>query len=258
MTDCDLGGAGVLVTRPADQCAPLEKVIKEAGGIAYRFPGVKIVKYQQSRIRSSLAGMASVDVLIFVSPTAARIAMKLIAESGRLSGNVQFAAVGRSTASALKKAGVRDIVVPARGGGSKALLECAGLQAVNGRSILIVRGETGSETLASGLTQRGAQVSDLKCYRRILPDSDFSEIEPQLREGRISAWTATSGEIVDNLFTIAGDRGDLLRDTPLFVNHPHVAGRGYARAVRTIFVCAGEDSGFASGLGKWFSERRSS
>jgi uroporphyrinogen-III synthase len=253
---CDLAGAGVLVTRPVDQSASLAKAIEDIGGAPHLFPGVEIVELQESEILSSLGPMAAVDMLIFVSPTAARVAMSSIAEMRCLPDSVQIAAVGQSTAAELKKFGIREIIVPEMGTGGDALLASVALQAIDGQSVLVVRGERGSDALASVLTRRGAQVAVLKCYRRTLPRSDFGEIEPLLRDGRISAWTATSGEILDNLFNIAGDQGDLLRNTPLFVNHPHVAGRGYSRAVKMIFVCAGGDAGLASGLAKWFCRQR--
>jgi uroporphyrinogen-III synthase len=256
MNDCDLAGAGVLVTRPVNQSAPLVKAIEGIGGAPHLFPGVEIVELQEAEILSALGPIAAVDMLVFVSPTAARIAMNSIAEMRRLPGSVRVAAVGQGTAAELRNHGVRRIIVPAKGSGSEALLACAELQAIDGQSVVVVRGEGGSEALQSILRQRGAHVSALKCYRRILPDSQFGEIAPQLRDGRISAWTATSGEILDNLFNIAGDNGDLLRNLPLFVNHPHVARRGYSSAVKTIFVCAGGDAGLASGLAKWFCRLR--
>ena len=256
MNDCGLAGAGVLVTRPINQSASLVKAIEKIGGAPLVFPGVEIVELQKPEILSALGPMSVVDMLVFVSPTAVRIAMKSIADMRCLPGSVQVAAVGQSTAAELKKYGVREILVPEQGSGGDALLAGARLQAIDGQSVLLVSGEGGSDALASVLKQRGALVSVLKCYRRTLPDSHFEQIEPLLRDGRIAAWTATSGEILDNLFSIAGNRGDLLQNTPLFVNHSHVAGRGYSRAVKTIFVCAGGDAGLASGLAKWFCRRR--
>ena len=99
---------------------------------------------------------------------------------------------------------------------------------------------------------RGARVSFLECYRRRLPKAAFSNVEPMFRSGRIGAWMATSGEILDNLFLLAGEHGGLLRDTPLFVNHPHVAVRGFSQAVKVIFVTRGGDQGLADGLTSWF------
>ena len=256
MNDRDLGGAGVLVTRPVDQTGPLVQAIKEIGGAPCLFPGVQIVEVEKTEILSVLTQLAAVDMLIFVSPTAVRVAMKSIAGTGNLPDGVQIAAVGPSTAAELKNSGVDEVIAPANGSGSDALAACDELEEMAGRSVLVVRGEGGSEALASILRQRGAQVSFLECYRRTLPDGRFADIEPLLRDGRIAAWTATSGEILDNLFTTAGDQGDLLQTTPLFVNHPHVARRGFSSAVKTIFVASGGDVGLARGLEKWFCGRR--
>ena len=256
MKDRDLGGAGVLVTRPVDHAAPLAQAIREIGGEPCFLAGVKIVEMKRAEILSALTQTATADMLIFVSPTAVRIAIKPIAEMGNLLDSAQIAAVGQSTAAELKKNGVRAIVVPKNGSGSDALVACAELKELAGQSVLVVRGEGGSEALASILTQRGAQVSFLECYRRMLPDGRFADVEPLLRDGRIAAWTATSGEILDNLFNIAGDHGDLLQTTPLFVNHPRVAERGFSRGVKTIFVAAGGDAGLARGLAKWFCRLR--
>lgn len=252
MNDCDLGGAGVLVTRPASQAAPLAHAIEEIGGAPCLFPGVEIIEVARADILSVLTQIAAVNMLIFVSPTAVRFAIKPIAETGKLLGGARVAAVGQGTAAELKKNGVRGIIVPENGSGSEALADCAELKEMAGQSVLVVRGKGGSDALGTILRQRGAQVSFLECYRRILPDSRFAEIEPLLRDGRVAAWTATSGEILDNLFNIAGDYGDLLQKMPLFVNHPHVAWRGFSQGVKTIFVAAGGDAGLARGLAKWF------
>jgi uroporphyrinogen-III synthase len=256
VNDCDLRGAGVLVTRPMIHAAPLAQAIEKIGGAPHLFPGVGIVNMDKTEVLSVLTRMAAVDMLIFVSPTAVRVAMQSTAEMGRLMDGARVAAVGQSTAAELRKYGVREIIVPSNGSGSDALVECGQLKEMAGQSVLVVRGEGGSETLATILKQRGAQVSFLECYRRVLPDSRFADIEPLLRDGRIAAWTATGGEILDNLFNIAGEHGDLLQNTPLFVNHPHVARRGFSRAVKTIFVAGGGDAGLVRGLAKWFCRLR--
>jgi uroporphyrinogen-III synthase len=79
-----------------------------------------------------------------------------------------------------------------------------------------------------------------------------------LRDGRISAWMATSGEILDNLFSLAAGHEELLRNTALFVSHPHVAARAFSRSVKVIFVTAGGDKGLVGGLQTWFCRLRNS
>ena len=253
-----LDGVGVLVTRPAEQAALLAREIRQMGGVPTVFPGVEIEPLEPSSLVPTLRRVAGIDLVIFVSPTAVRLGLPLMIERFGPLDQLRVAAVGHSTAAELKKHGLRDIIVPDKSSGSEALAASAQLSQVAGWSVLVVRGEGGNDVLESILRGRGAQVSLLACYRRRLPDMTFSEVEPLWRDGRIGAWMATSGEILDNLFRLAGEQDDLLRNTPLFVNHPHVAMRGFSRAVKVIFVTAGGDKGFVAGLLTWFCRYQAS
>jgi uroporphyrinogen-III synthase len=199
-----------------------------------------------------------VDLAIFVSPTAVRLGVPpLIEKFGSLDG-MRLAAVGRSTAVELEKFGLTDVIVPDSSSGGEALAGCPQLGRMANRTVLVVRGEGGNDALETILRERGATVSFLECYRRCLPAADFGAVEPLLRDGRIGAWMATSGEILDNLLHLAGENAALLRNTPLFVNHPKVAVRAFSQAVKVIFVTAGGDAGLSAGLGTWFCGPRAS
>lgn len=253
-----LAGVGVLVTRPDDQAQSLAAAIRCLGGMPTVFPGVEIEPL------TLLAGMslpgrpADIDLLVFVSPTAVRLGVPLLTDKYGSVDQLRVAAVGPSTAAALREYGWSEIISPIEASGSEALAEAPQLARVAGWTVLVVRGQGGSDTLESVLTSRGARVSFLECYRRRLPRATFSSVEPLFRSGDIGAWMATSGEILDNLFLLAGEHGGLLRDTPLFVNHPNVAVRGFSQAVKVIFVTAGGDDGLVEGLTTWFCGLRSS
>ena len=253
-----LAGVGVLVTRPHDQAQSLAAAIRRLGGVPTVFPGVEIEPL------TSLAGaflpsrQSDIDLLVFVSPTAVRLGVPLLIDKYGRIDQMRVAAVGPSTAAALENCGWRDIIVPCGASGAAALADLPRLARVAGWSVLVVKGQGGSDRLESDLRSRGARVSFLECYRRQLPRVAFSSVEPLFRSGDIGAWMATSGEILDNLFLLAGEHGGLLRDTPLFVNHPNVAVRAFSQAVKVIFVTAGGDHGLAEGLTTWFCGLRSS
>lgn len=258
MSGCDLNGLGVMVTRPTGQEAPLAASIRRMGGKPILFPGVRIEPVDRTKLASVLSPLAVVDLAVFVSPTAVRLGMPtLIERYGTLDG-VRIAAAGRSTAVELEKHGLTDVIVPDGPGGGEALAGCPQLKRMENRKVLVVRGEGGNEALETTLRTRGASVSFLECYRRRLPAADFAAVGPLLRDGRIGAWMATSGEILDNLLRLAGEQAALLRNTPLFVNHPRVAGRAFSQAVKVIFVTAGGDAGLSAGLGTWFCGPRAS
>ncbi|UCH48011.1 MAG: uroporphyrinogen-III synthase [Betaproteobacteria bacterium] len=252
MSGSGLAGVGVLVTRPAEQAQSLAGAIRQLGGVPTVFPGVEIEPLTATAGSSLPSRRAEIDLLVFVSPTAVRLGVPLLIEKYGSVDQLRVAAVGPSTAAALKDCGWSEIMIPSEASGSEALVDLAALRQVADWSVLVVRGEGGSDVLESILKSRGARVSFLECYRRRLPQTAFSSVEPLLRGGRIAAWMATSGEILDNLFLLAGEHGGLLRDTPLFVNHPHVAVRGFSQAVKVIFVTRGGDKGLAEGLATWF------
>ncbi|HUU72304.1 MAG TPA: uroporphyrinogen-III synthase [Burkholderiales bacterium] len=256
MSACDLNGTGVLVTRPAEHAQFLVAAIKQMGGKPTLFPGVQIEAVQAQEMASRLAPLTGIDLVIFVSPTAVRLGVPLLMDRFSSLDHLRFAAVGQSTAAELNKYGLTEVIVPDGASGGESLASCPQMHRVAGRSVLVVRGEGGNNTLETILRGRGASVSFLECYRRSLPVSDFGAVEKLLREGRIGAWMATSGEILDNLLRLAGKKAALLRQTPLFVNHPHVASRAFSQAVEVIFVTKGGDAGMSAGLGAWFCRSR--
>ena len=258
MTGNNLDGIGVLVTRPAEQARSLAHDIRQYGGVPTLFPGMKIEPVAPGELRSLPQQLADIDLMIFISPTSVRLGVPALARRYGPLTQTRVAAVGQSTVAELNKHGFREIIAPTGSGGALALTECEQLNQVSGSVVLIVRGEGGNELLETVLGDRGATVSLFECYRRCLPDAAFSDVEPLLRSGQIGAWMATSGEILDNLFSLAAEQGELLRATPLFVNHPHVAERAFSQSVKVIFVTAGGDKGIVGGLLTWFGRLRNS
>ena len=258
MNDCDLGGLGVLVTRPREQAQALAGEIGQLGGVPTLYPGIEIEPLAVARGRSLPERRADIDLLVFVSPTSVRIGVPLLIEMYGSVDRLRVAAVGPSTSAALRDYGWSEIIEPGESSGSEALADSPQLRQIADWSVVVVRGEGGSDNLESMLGSRGARVHYLECYRRRAPKTAFSSVEPLFRDGRIGAWIATSGEILDNLFLLAGEHGGLLRSTPLFVNHPHVAARGFSHAVKVIFVSGGGEQGLAKGLATWFCGLRAS
>jgi len=258
VSGCDLRGMGVLVTRPVEQAASLAGAIRQMGGVPTVFSGVEIEALAPAGVASTLSQLAAVDLAIFVSPTAVRLGVPLLIERFGTLDRLRVAAVGQSTAAELEKLGLSEIIVPTSSSGVEALVDCPQLRRPAGWSVLVVRGESGNDALGTILRARGAHVSFLECYRRRPPVADFGAVAPLLRDGRIGAWMATSGEILDNLFRLAGEHAEFLRNMPLFVNHPHVAMRAFSQAVKVIFVTAGGDAGLSAGLGTWFCRLRAS
>ena len=87
---CDLGGKGVLVTRPAGQAAGLCRCVAEAGGRAICFPTIAIQPTQDPAKALHLLA-ESWDLMIFISQNAVECAVPLL-PGGRLPAASRLAA----------------------------------------------------------------------------------------------------------------------------------------------------------------------
>ncbi|MGZ5077444.1 MAG: uroporphyrinogen-III synthase [Methylobacter sp.] len=213
-----LNGAHVLVTRPEHQAENLSRLIEQRGGIAVRFPTLDIApRDTDEEIRNTLTNLDSFEWVIFISANAVNFALK--ANSGKIPGTkfVRFAAVGQSTAQAMKMAGLPVDLVPDNGYNSEALLAMPQLQQVERQEILIVRGEGGREQLATTLRSRGAEVNYLEVYKRIIPHIDSSPIVELLAQRSLDVITVTSAEALQNLNVMLGENNKLLSSVPLVV-----------------------------------------
>jgi len=213
-----LNGARVLVTRPEHQAENLSRLIEQRGGIAVRFPALEIVSRDDDRIKSTLENLDGFQWVVFISANAVNFALK--ANSGKIprTKSVRFAAVGQSTAQAMKMAGLPVDLVPEYGYNSEALLEMPQLQQVEGQNCLIVRGEGGREQLATTLRSRGAEVDYLEVYKRIIPRMDSSPVVELLAQHRLDVITVTSAEALQNLSLMLGEKNNkLLSLIPLVV-----------------------------------------
>jgi uroporphyrinogen-III synthase len=254
-----MAGAGILVTRPAEQSANLARLIRDAGGEPILFPAIEIESMENASMASVLDRLPHFDLVVFVSPNAARLGMPRIQKAGGLSARAGVAAVGPGTAAELKKSGVRDIISPEAGFDSEALVGELSATSQRGNRILIVRGQGGREFLGEALRARGAMVEYLECYRRVKPAADMRELLSQSDRSGMKACLATSSTIVENLFEMAGASGRArLCSFPFFVPHPRVAAAAFSHGVKTVFVAGSGDTALVAALETWFAPPRAS
>lgn len=233
---CDLAGLSVLVTRPAHQADHLCEMIQQARGRPVRFPALEILGPADKQVaRQRLDSARAADVLVFVSANAVQFAFPLLPE--QLPVDIDVAAVGSATATALVGVGLDPTLVPGRMD-SEGLLALPGLQQVNGKSILILRGNGGRELIAETLRERGARVQQVEVYRRRMPTraagvDNLVRNWPQL----VDVVTATSQAILDNLFVLFGDDGAVhLRSTPLVVVSQRTAQHAVECGCEIVYV----------------------
>ena len=193
-----LAGTKVVVTRPAKQAGILCDLIERYGGQAIRFASLEITEPADSAaINRLLDRIDTYDIAIFVSRNAVEGAARLL--SGAIPESLTLMAVGKASARAVEQQWQRPATSPTEGANSEGLLKTEVLQNVDGRNIIIFRGQGGRELLGETLQQRGASVDYAEVYRRVRPDHDLTA----LIHSDADVITATSNESLQNLFEMA-------------------------------------------------------
>ncbi len=239
--------AGVVITRPQAQAAPLAARLQQLGIPAEVFPLLDIQPLADTRaLESVLARLADYALVAFVSPNAVDAAFRFI---DRWPEGVIAAVVGAGSRQALASHGltaantrIASPVDPHRTD-SETLFDVLDLDALRGRKVLIVRAETGRELLADRLRAAGVVVDWVAAYRRGAPPLDAK------RRHTLTAllaadhdWVITSSEALRNLqqdvLQLAGPAGwTALTACRLVVPHQRIAetaqAMGFARVTLT-------------------------
>jgi len=203
-----LNGVGVLVTRPEHQADTLCQMIEELGGTAIRFPVLQIDDIDDTtHLYTQIDRLETFDIAIFISPNAVKKAVNIIQTKKTWPENVKIAAVGKTSAKALKDLGLKADIFPSKRFNSEALLSLEEMQDIEGKKVIIFRGEGGRELLAETLKERGAIVEYAESYKRSKPDADVSTLLRQWSRGEINIIVTTSNEGLHNLYDMVGQLG---------------------------------------------------
>jgi uroporphyrinogen-III synthase len=187
----------------------------------------------------------SYDLLIFISPNAVKHGMAGLLD---LPNTLRIAAVGQSSARALRDLGIVRVIAPTERFDSEALLALPELQNVSGWRVAILRGDGGRELLGDTLKARGAQVDYITCYQRSKPHLDAGALlatEPD-------AITVTSSEALDYLWQMLEEPvRTRLAATPLFVPHARIVEIARQQSWREVIQTASGDDGMTAALIAW-------
>ena len=247
-----LTGLSVLVTRPAQQGDSLAAGIARLGGEPILFPSLAIEPI-------AAGAPPAHELVIFVSVHAVEHGARLIQKDA----TTRIAAIGRATATALAAAKLPADIVPQTSATSEGLLEHPDLNAAALRSVLIVRGEGGRETLRETFAARGATVSTLEVYRRVTPDvpaAAVAALEQRWAEQGIDVVTATSVDTYLKLTQLLTDRGrELLRTTMLLAPSERIiaAARDSGWCGEAVVSGGADEPSILGALARWRMRARS-
>jgi uroporphyrinogen-III synthase len=194
----------VVITRPIEQAQPFAQRVAAMGRSAIIFPLLEVQPLADpAPLRAALADLTGYAMVAFVSPNAIDATFSIVRSWPK---DVALAVMGEGSRVALARHGLTSAnarIVSPRDPvrtDSETLLDALDLQALQGKRILIVRGETGRELLADALRAAGIDVVQVAAYRRNAPVLDEAR-RRQLTELLNSEhdWIITSSEALRNL-----------------------------------------------------------
>lgn len=221
----DLSDMRVMVTRPAQQAEPLMTQLTAAGARPWLFPLLEITPCPSTELERQIQQLEQYDMAIFISPNAVHYGVDAVTAVRPWPTSLLLATIGTGSAHELERRLHRiPDIIPAGGYDSEALLAETAMQHVDGKRILIFRGQGGREQLAKTLRARGAMVDYAEVYERRRPQVDTGPLNEALRSKMIDVIVITSSEAMDNLLTMVEPANlNALRQIQILVIHPRQA-----------------------------------
>lgn len=245
-----LEGLGVVITRPGQAAAALAAALAAEGARAIVFPTLEIRPVPSTPAReAALDLLPACPLAIFVSANAVEHGLAAARARGPWPAATRVAGIGEATAERLRNSGFPEVISPAERFDSESLLALPELQAVEGRNIIVFRGEGGRERLKEALEARGARVTYAECYRRERPRSDPREVAAALEKGEVQAVSALSAESLVNFVALLDEAARArLSGVALAVPHAAIGDHPEARRFGRLLVTAPGSRGLADAL----------
>ena len=208
---CHLQGQVILNTRPVHQQAELTRMLQRDGAELLSFPVIDIEPLAIGPAQMQLAqAIGDYDILLFVSRNAVEGAFRFI-DCTRLQSATCFGVIGSGTRSALAAAlahshfNLDDCLLAGEPYSSETLLQAPALRQVEGKRILIVRGQQGRNLLGDELIGRGALVEYAEVYRRAIPAQGSDVFDRLVAPAFPTLVVLTSAEGMHNLVKLVDE-----------------------------------------------------
>lgn len=256
MSPSALAGRRVVVTRPSGQTAHMAALIRAAGGEPVLFPALEIFDAEDLQpVLALIDRLDAFDLAIFISANAVNKALALVQARRAWPAGLRVATVGRGSERELQRGGFAAVIAPNERFDSEALLDRPELKDVQGKRVVIFRGDRGRELLGDTLSARGAVVEYAECYRRGRPQTDVAPLRACAAQHELDAFTVTSSEGLANLYDML-DEADRqwFKRTPLFAPHQRITAAARALGVHTVVLTGPGDEGLVAGLAAFFAK----
>ncbi|NTU57821.1 MAG: uroporphyrinogen-III synthase [Chlorobiaceae bacterium] len=196
----------VLVTRPKHQAEPFVRELEQYGLNAVVFPTIEIRPVAGWRVPD----LSRFSGIFFTSPNSVQFFLeRLLAESREELDNLRRLkvwAVGKTTSADLEKHGIVTEPIPKI---ADAVNLMAGIdpRAIEGKTILFVRGNLSLGTIPKLIAERGGRCEELTVYDNIQPSQeDTEQVRSMLLGGKLDCLSFTSPSTAINFFEAMGSK----------------------------------------------------
>jgi len=201
----------VVVTRAEGSDGPLSRELRELGLKVLTWPAVTVAAAELTPLMQALNKVQSFGWIVFASRHAVAAVLERLPKPPQ---RVRIAAVGRATAQVLRQRGWPVDLVPddASAAALVAAFAAQWTPADAGVQILFPASSRALPTIAAGLRQLGAQVTQVEAYRTAAAALDVAECRAWIARDVIGAVTFASPSAVAELARSLGaaDFGRLL------------------------------------------------
>ena len=194
----------VVVTRAEGSDGPLSRELRDLGLTVLSWPAVSVARTDPGALDAALAKVESFGWIVFASRHAVAAVLERLPAAP---AGVRIAAVGQATAQVLRQRGWPVHLVPEEASAAALVAAFAARwsEADAGVKILYPASSRALPTIAAGLAQLGARVTQVEAYRTQAATLDVEECRAWIARGGIGAVTFASPAAVSELARSLGE-----------------------------------------------------
>ena len=250
----------ILNTRPVHQQDGLTSLLQAAGAQVIGFPAIEITECEATDFHVSLKeNIGHYHIALFVSRNAVDGAFRFL-DAKALPADLQLGVIGDGSRRALTDyvSGLDQRLIQAQPYNSEGLLTAAELQQIQGKNILIFRGQQGRNLLGDELRKRGANVDYCEVYRRKIPDykADCFALQTKQRFPTLAIFTSNEG--MNNILNLVnGDMRQKLLNIPwlLISERMRESAVNLGHNAAIIIAAIADDEGILQTINEWAREQ---
>jgi uroporphyrinogen-III synthase len=175
----------------------LSSLLRDLGLQVLLWPAVSVELVEKEPLERALDGADSFDWIVFASRHAVAAIARIMPTSP---SGVRIAAVGQATAQVLRHRGWPVDLLPAESNAAALVAAFAASGSLQGARILFPASSRALPTIATGLTQLGAEVVQVEAYRtESSAGLDVEQCRSWIARGGIGAVTFASPSAVEEL-----------------------------------------------------------